>query len=82
MFILAAFLTILKDSGRYKIFVWKETQILVITSPVFSLSIVEQNMHVQCHACHELIPLVAQSSQVKSENNDRIEQLILFEGVM
>lgn len=39
-------------------------------------------MHPQYHAHQELIKLVAQSSQVKSENNDRIEELILFEGLM
>lgn len=81
MFILSAFLTIFKDYRRYKVFVLKETHILVIMSSAFSLSIVEENMHAQCHACQELITLVAQSSQVKSENKDRIKQLILFEGV-
>lgn len=80
MFILFAFLTIFKDSRRYKVFVWKENQILVIMFSVFSFSIVEENMHAQCYAHQELIKLVAQSSQVKSENNDRVVELVLFEG--
>lgn len=51
-------------------------------SSVFSFSIVEENMHAQCYAHQELIKLVAQSSQVKSENNDRVVELVLFEGVI
>lgn len=51
-------------------------------SSVFSFSIVEENMHAQCHANQDQVTLVAQSSQVKSENKDRIEQLVMFEGEM
>lgn len=50
----------------------------VICIPVFSFSIVEENTHAQCHARQELIKLVAQTSQDKSKNNDRIVKLIFF----